>query len=178
MQNQRIKVMSHRFRILFQVLFYLTPLIVCLNWSNVSLWLQCAHIDTQPFNTSLFTLPLSSRIGAIFVSMISASFWMMALYYLIQLFKLYEQNKIFTDKNVFYFRKIGIALFSEVVARFLSEPLLALAVTFHNPPGQRMIAISFGVPDFYALVFSGIVILIAWVMHEGKQLKEETELTV
>jgi len=178
MNDSKINIISYRFRLLFQCLLFLAPLFVCLNWSNFNFWLQFANVDPEPFGTPIHSLTLSSRFGAILISFIPAGMWMMALYYLIKLFKLYERNQIFTANNVIFIKKIGCALFAEVMARFLLEPFLSLIVTMHNPPGHRMMVVSFGTPDFAGLMFSGIVILVAWIMQEGQKLKEESEFVV
>ena len=47
-----------------------------------------------------------------------------------------------------------------------------------NPPGSRVVSISFTSEELTMLIVSGIVFLIAWVMDEGRCLKEENELTI
>jgi uncharacterized membrane protein len=178
MTSHRIKVISRRFRLFFQFLVILTPVLVCMNWSNWDLWHQFAHVDQEPYGTSIQSLHFSSRFLAIVTSMIPASLWMAALFYLSRLFRLYEQDLFFTQNNVNCIKNIGYALFAQAIARFLTEPILSLVVTMNNPPGKRLISISFGTPDIYSLVISGVVIIVAWVMHEGQKLQEESNLVV
>ena len=55
---------------------------------------------------------------------------------------------------------------------------MSIVLTFQNAVGHRQIVIRFGAQDLITLAIGALVILIAWIMHEGHKLNEEQELTV
>jgi hypothetical protein len=55
---------------------------------------------------------------------------------------------------------------------------MTLALTFNNPPGQRMISIGFSSTDFSEIVTALMIIVVAWIMDEGRKLKEEQALVI
>lgn len=50
--------------------------------------------------------------------------------------------------------------------------------TMHNDVGERLISISFEGTDFEELITAGVIILVSWIMEEGRKLRETDELTV
>ncbi|MCP4221111.1 MAG: DUF2975 domain-containing protein [bacterium] len=47
-----------------------------------------------------------------------------------------------------------------------------------NPPGQRILRIGFGSDDITKLVIGLLIILVSWIMNEGRELQEEQQYTV
>ena len=81
---------------------------------------------------------------------------MMILYFLIKLFKLYEQGKIFALSNVKYLKKIGICMLINQEVSFIYEALISFVLTLHNPAGHHTASISFGTYDIYNIVMQYI----------------------
>ena len=60
----------------------------------------------------------------------------------------------------------------------LTERIPSLALTINNPPGHRVLAISF-TADHVKLMFVAIILMIiARVMNEGREIYDENQLTV
>lgn len=97
---------------------------------------------------------------------------------LMQLFRLYEQGKIFQPSNVHCFRQLSRVLIWWFVAGIVHRSLLTVAMTLHNPPGQRQISLDLSSADLTALMLGSILAVIAWVMEEGRRLQEDQDLTV
>ena len=60
----------------------------------------------------------------------------------------------------------------------IHRSLLSVALTLHNPPGQRIFTLDIGSPDLTALLLGNILAVIAWVMEEGRKLQEDQDFTV
>ena len=95
------------------------------------------------------------------------------LYHLHTLFSHYASGHIFTEKSVRQFRQIGITFLLDAALESLGFPL-GLFLMQPNELPQESIPLS----PFKSLFIGGIVILISWVMDEGRGLYEENQLTI
>jgi len=103
----------------------------------------------------------------------------MGFYYLSQLFMLYAKNIIFSLHNMLLIRKIGYTLVAQVlVSIIITQPLLSFMLTKDAIPGQLFIQSGVGGDEISNLLIGGIVILISWVMAEGRKLADEQALTI
>lgn len=176
----KIKSISVKLRIAFQIAFVIIPVI------NIMVWM---FYESLPTSISTTLLPYSLNLNQIHINpltktlaclatMLQISIILYALGLLIKLFRNYEQNQIFTLTNVKYYRRLGYAVFSWVVCNKLVEAMISVILTFQNPVGHRMIAVKFTGVDLVALAMSSLIILIAWIMNEGHELQEEQALTI
>jgi len=97
---------------------------------------------------------------------------------LTKLFKLYENAIVFAAENVKYVRRLGYILICWVIASAVFTTLISIVISFANPPGQRMMIAEFQISDLSTLLIGAIVILISWVMEEGRKLEDETAHTI
>lgn len=200
----RIKRVSHFFRVLFQFLLVALPLTLIYAWAtspesivllggmiDISFIPQAYHhnaIRTVLAHGSQSAIqiqdgimhPLSSleRLMGFGLSAIPMTIELYIIYSLIKLFKLYELGEIFSIKNVRYIRNIGYALLIGQLINPFYEALMGIVLTLHNPPGHRYAMISFHQTNI-GIIFTGLlVILISWIMAEGYKLREDQQLTI
>jgi hypothetical protein len=76
------------------------------------------------------------------------------------------------------YRRLGYILIAEAIANPIHGALLSIALTLHNLPGQRMLSIGLSSRDLTGAIMGGIVLVISWVMDEGRKLEEEQTLTI
>ncbi|NNE83230.1 MAG: DUF2975 domain-containing protein [Alphaproteobacteria bacterium] len=167
---------SRRYRVLFTVLIIGVPVFDLLYWASFN------HLP-EGFLTDLPVLPTQqlsvlSLALAFLVSLLPVSVAVYGLVTLKALFRLYEGGIIFSADNVKYFRRLGYSFIAWVVANTVFTPLISVVVTFANPPGQRVLSAQFGVLDIATLLIGGVVLLISWVMNEGRKLEDEIAHTV
>ncbi len=176
---QKINKRSQTFSLLFKCLFILYPLFIITVWLGaISLPVGYFAISRMPIDMELHSIPLDLRIYACLVDMIPTVIVMLSFFYLAKLFQLYAKNIIFSHANVAYIRKLGIALLSQTITSILIQPILTIILTWDKPTGEHVAAMGFSGADMSYLVFAGIVIIISWVMEEGRKLEEERALTV
>lgn len=176
----KIKSISMKLRITFQVAFIVIPVVNILVWMFYDQLPQEISITLLPYslNLSQININMFTKTLACLASMLQVSIILYALRLLIKLFRNYEQHQIFSSINVKYYRRLGYAVFSWVICNKVVEALISLILTFQNPIGHRMIAVRFTGGDLVALAMGALIILIAWIMHEGQQLQEEQALTI
>lgn len=179
---------SHCFRLLFQATFVTLPLVSALYWVNAPHPITLGGIQKIGFlinfiPSHLHTLiqhPLSVRIKFLgfILALIPMGVQMMVLYYLIKLFRLYENQFYFRMDNVILIKKIGYILLLGQAVNPIYQALFSAAMTWNNLPGKRFITISFTGNNLGILLTALLVILIAWIMAEGHKLQEEQQLTI
>ena len=180
----KIQKQSRRARIFFQSLFVLTPIAVCYYWLTVETsydFLTSFGVIQLSHNIDSYTqlpLTLTTRILATIASLFLCSIIMYALKVLINLFRSYERNEIFSLDNVMSYQKLGYSLFYWVGASVVYGALMSVILSFNNPPGDRMLAIGFVGVDFLTLVLGFIILIISWVMKEGYFLADENSHTI
>jgi len=123
-------------------------------------------------------LPGLTRLLSFLADLIPLGAMIYGLQKLKNLFFLYENGLIFTEQNVSCFRSLGRAMIVWAVCHVVRTTLLSIILTLDNPPGKRIIAVMLDSGDF-AGVFVGVVVLIvSWVMDEGRKIQEDQSLIV
>ncbi len=174
--SNRIKALSRKLRYVLFSCLVLVPVATVLYWTFFNHFPPSlkAHLPV----TVEGDLSLGIRFLALFVSAIPMTIKVAGLLILIKLFRLYEQGFIFTSSNVACFRKLGKILIVWFISVPIHAALLSIALTFQNQPGKRAIAISLGEADITALMVGVMLIVISWVMDEGRKLEDEQAYTI
>src|SRR5579872_346206 len=148
---EKIKRVSIFFRVLFQIIFILTPIFLVIAWINAPRPIYFLDhifaIDNVPQDYPILA-PLSptAKILGFIISFIPTGVKMFVLYFLIKLFRLYEKGEIFLLENVRYIRNIGYALLIGQLLNPIYDGLISADLTWGNhyvQKGMRMASISF-----------------------------------
>lgn len=172
-----IKRASRRLEAVFKIVLILIPVINALVWLFINRLPDEAQNNILPHYVRL-PLPAQARLLGFMVSMLPSGVAMYGSWAMVRLFRLYEAGQIFREANVRCFRDISRTLMIWCVVRFISDPLMSIALTLHHPPGQRMLVLSLRSADITALLVGFVMAVIAWAMEEGRKLREEQDLTV
>lgn len=175
MANRDIQRISSRFSILFRWMAIATPLLTLLYWVFFN-HLPEGMQPLTPYPTA--TIVWQTATLAFLISLLPGSVAIAGLLTLTRLFRLYEKAIYFTHENVRLFRRLGILLMLWVVANLLYTTLLSVVMTINNSAGERMVVASFDYSDLAILLIGAVVILISWIMEEGRKLEEEQAHTV
>lgn len=178
-----IKMVSCCFRLLFQACFIILPLLTLYGWMHperpVILLNHIFELDFIPHGYPI-THPISTntKIIGFLISLIPTSISLLILYYLIKLFRLYEQAIIFSLQNVKTIRNIGYALLCSEIIDPIYQALTSIVMTWPNGPGHRAISISLSGVNIAIVLVAILTILISWIMAEGYRLQEEHQYTI
>ena len=175
MGSHNIQRVSRRFRYLFRGMAITAPLLTLAYWLCFN-QLPEGFLPLQPYEMA--GLSWSSAMLALLASLLPLGVAIFALLTLSSLFLLYEKGVYFSMNNVALFKRLGVALLLWVPASFLYNSLLSIIVTIGNPPGERLLVAAFGYGEFAMLLMGGIVILISWIMNEGRKLEDEQAHTI
>ena len=175
----RIRKTSRRFEVICLVLIVLLPLLAVIYWTLFDHFpphMQAMlHAEAA---SEAYPLTALNRLAALVVTLLPISAVVYGLTVMIRLLRLYQQGHIFSAPNVACFRDLGRAMILLAGAGFLSVPLYGLALTFNRPPGQSLLTIGLSSDHLMTLFLGGVLLLISWVMDEGRQLAEDNALIV
>lgn len=121
---------------------------------------------------------LNTKIAGFFVSSIPLAFELAALYFLMQLFRLYSKAIIFSEHNVRYIRNTGYALLLQQIITPLTDFALGYILTAVNPKGMHFAILEMTEKNIAGILMAVCIILISWVMAEGAKLEAEQAFTV
>lgn len=179
----KIKRISYWFRLLFQLLFVALPIISIVFWINAPnpLGFPAAGFSINDIPKSITILhPLSNatKLYGFLINLIPLGCTELILFFLINLFRFFEQAEIFSVKNVQLIRNIGYTILLSQLLNPLYWALISVALTWHNPHGQRVMAITFDDTNIFRILTALLVILISWIIAEGYKLREEQQFTI
>ena len=173
MDNQeRIRRSSRRLRSVITIALALVLAYPIVLWGSFNWLMAMVDLEVLPVDVRLPVPVTGLLLGLIWsAGPVLAIAW--GLVNLRRLLGEYERGRIFQPAAIACIRRIGQACLAFVAARLLFDPLASVAVTLHNPEGQRQLAISSDSLDLSALLLGCVVLLIARVMQEGQRLQEE-----
>lgn len=181
----KIRRISWFFRVLFQVLLIVLPVLLFAAWIKSSGELvimggliNLNYIPGAYLGNILHTLSSSEKLLALSISCVPLLIQLYILFSLIKLFKLYENGEIFSINNVRYIRNIGYAVLMTQILDPIYQGAMGFVLTRYNPPGHRFASITLDQTNIRVILIALIVILISWIMAEGCKLREEQQLTV
>jgi hypothetical protein len=183
----KIKKVSRYFRLLFQALFILLPLLDIYFWWQIPTGTVLSfepafifglnHSVTEAAKLAL-PLTLTSKWLGFTFCLIPLFFTQGILYLLVRLFRHFENGEIFIPQNVAAIRNIGILMLIKQCFQPILGGLLTGTMTWFNPPGKHLIAISIDTTNLGLILTSLLIILISWIVAEGYKLYEEQQYTV
>jgi len=188
--DRRIQRFAKLFRAIFFATLVLSPVIMAVLWLSggeillgdggltTTIGLVRDNVSLDAAHAPAFPLAWGQRWLGLGVGLIPLGATMLCLWWLVRLFSLFSTGEIFTGNTVKYIRRTGWTMLAGVALMPIHEALLTLVLTMHNPPGERLITISLESGDARDLLIAGIIILVSWIMDEGRKLRETDELTV
>lgn len=178
----KIQRVSLFLRVVFQIAFVIFPVslaayAICVQYITIeslsnSGWF--AVTSFLPRNIEiLHPITLIDSVWIFFLGSMPTGIAMLILYFLIKLFRFYEQGKIFTFFNAKYLRNIGVVMLVGKVVNIIYQLLL----TYYNSD-HKFMSISYDTYDIYGVIVAIMVIVISWIMVEGCKLQEEQKYIV
>ncbi|MBI5593282.1 MAG: DUF2975 domain-containing protein [Deltaproteobacteria bacterium] len=175
--SRRITTLSIKLRRICTGLIYCLPIVCGLIWIFFNRLYAMAPMMPLPVHVN-HDLPGLTRLLAFLADLIPLSAMIFGLKKLRSLFFLYENGLIFTEQNVSCFRSLGRTLIVWAACDVVRTTLLSVILTLDNPPGRRIIAVMFDSGDFTGVFVGVVVLIISWVMDEGRKIQEDQALIV
>lgn len=121
-------------------------------------------------------LSLSVRLLALRVNIILIVINEALVVVIIKLFSLYESGKIFTRNNVNCYKLLGLLILLHPFARIITKALEVLALSINNL--HHGFIFHLAGENIIDIIIGCIILLIAWIMDEGRKMDEEQQYKV
>ena len=113
------------------------------------------------------------RLTGGLITEVSLTLLLIGLWQARKCFRLFASGQIFTSETVFCLRHFAAWVAASVAAGMAGNTVISVLITVLNPPGMRQLVVGVGSEQVFALLFAGIVWLMAAVMSQGQLLAEE-----
>jgi hypothetical protein len=90
-----------------------------------------------------------------------------------RLFGAYGRGQVFGPAAIGSIRKLAWALIGTALLRPATATATVLYLTWHNPPGQRQLALGVSWEDYLCGLFGGLLIAMAWAMTEAGRIERD-----
>lgn len=103
---------------------------------------------------------------------------LLGLYTLWQLWRLfgeYAAGRFFAPAPQRHLRRFAWAVLAWALMAPLQRTWVALALTWGNPPGQRMLVLGLSGDDYFSILLGAVLLAIATVLAEAARVAEENE---
>ena len=168
----RIRRISRIIRTFCGLAMAAIPCVLVVIWAGFDLWIA-ADPTLLPFGPLPKPMPGASLLAGFAISLLPAGLTIFALERLRRLFGCYAQGVIFAAANSRHLRSFALSVIGLALLQPLTVALLSVALSWGNPPGQRMLTLSFGTPEISMLFVGTVFLVIAWIMELGRELAEE-----
>lgn len=109
--------------------------------------------------------------SAIFAVPVGVMLW--GLWQVRALFGDFAEGRVFTETAARRLQMFGVAVLAQAPLGPVTATSLALALSLANPPGERLLLVTFSLNDYFALIIGGVLVAVATVMREAARLAEE-----
>ncbi|MCU7918721.1 MAG: DUF2975 domain-containing protein [Candidatus Thiodiazotropha sp. (ex Epidulcina cf. delphinae)] len=168
----KLKLTSARLQLVVLILIVLTPCSIALN-AVMGAWVELLNMP-QGIPLDRSRISGMGLLAVIALGSIKPAVYMIAFWFLYKLLGLYREGIIFTAENVAAIRKIGWAVASIDIAAMLQALVLGPVLTILQiTPGHISARLEVGY-----LIIGLFVVLIAYVMDMGRELKEQDSLVI
>lgn len=177
----KIQLASRTLKILFRLLsFLIVALTVYLILFDIPDFLIFSM--NAPFLSTLqIQHPIYSaqhRLIILAIEALPLTFTVLICLRLSSLFQSFEQGYLFELRNIANIKRIGMYMILSQCIQLIYQPLISATLTYNNPIGERMAAITVGTTNFSNLLTAIIIFVAAWIMQEAYKLKCDSQLTI
>jgi hypothetical protein len=175
----KIKKVSKLFNLLFTGLLIILPIYYILYWLFInSLSESLINVNIEPVPECSNTLSVNLQIIGFISSLLPLSALIYGIIHVKKLFSFYQEGITFSLEQVILFKKVSKALALWIVFSIIYESIKSIIFSWDNPVGERILEIGFNGNQIGIVIISIVILVIAWIMDEGRILSEENKLIV
>ena len=172
MGEARIRRVSRIMSVLCVIGMVALPVWLAVGWWYPQ-WLGGVYPQTEALWGAPENLSAITRTLGFLVSMVPAGLLIYGLSRLRAMFGLYQGGEIFSARAARCLQHFAVAVLLQAILNPIAGAAHSVIVTFHNPPGERMLTLSLGNAEYSAVLLGGLLLVIAWIMGEGAKMADE-----
>jgi hypothetical protein len=127
----------------------------------------------REFGFKLVQLDAAARWGGMAAMMLPTATSLWALFETWRLFGCYAQGDLLSLRPALHLRRLSLAVISYAPAVTAGQTLTALALTWANPPGQRMLWLGLSSQHYVALLIGLVLLAVSTVLLEAARVADE-----
>ena len=113
------------------------------------------------------------RLAGALCTLVPAGLACVGLWHAHQCFRGFTRGDVFTAGAVLRLRRFAACMGGSALMAIVAGPVLSVLLTWGNAPGTRQLALGVGSDQLFALLFAGMVWLMAAVIGQGRALADE-----
>lgn len=169
---QRIRWMARCVRVMCVIGLAIMALLPVAFWHDAA-WVQRVARDEWLSGAAPMQLDAASRLLGFAAGLPVQLLTMVALWQLWRLFGCYGRGEVFTLGAIRHLQRLGQSVILMAPAMPLCHTLAVLALTWGNPPGQRVLVFSLSTQHYLALLFGLVLLAMGLVMQEARRMAQE-----
>ena len=145
-------------------------------WTNTKFAYRIVSQDAFPDLPD--QLSLQQNILLFIVGAVPSLIFALVLFEAKKFFDCYSTGQLFPVTSGQRLKSIGRFCLSLAIVNPIIRMITLLIMTWFNPPGQKILIISFSSTDGFLLVFSGLLFMIGHILAESNRIAEDNKLIV
>jgi len=138
----------------------------------------CSYYARLSYDFAMVDMPLLFRFLGLLVDGIGFGLLCLGIVLFIKLLHRFQQGEIFSLSTISLFQRMGKLLLCWALYAPIGKTLAGLVVTFNNPPGHRILSLTFGTDELTNIFIFGFFVMLTSLMQKAYQLKSDQDLTI
>jgi len=165
-------------RILSRTLAYLcVGISIVLAAGLVAYWIVSAdeviHLDARLPGIAVHPIGWDIRLASMAISALPLACLIWGLLRVRRCFEAFGQGRFFTLENIHGLRDFAIAVFASTLLKPVAGAALSILLSWQTYATGKTLVVNFGSDALLALLFAGLIAVIAWVMAEAMAIADE-----
>jgi hypothetical protein len=165
-------------RILSRMLAHLCVVIsIVLTAGLVAYWIMSAdeaiHLDARLPGIAVHPIGWDIRLASMAISALPLACLIWGLLRVRRCFEGFADGRFFTLENIHGLRDFAIAVFASTLLKPVAGAALSILLSWQTYATGKTLVVNFGSDALLALLFAGLIAVIAWVMAEAMAIADE-----
>jgi len=165
-------------RILSRILVYLCiGISIVLAAGLVAYWVvstdDTIHLDARLPGIAVHPIEWDIRLASMVISALPLACLIWGLLRVRRCFEAFGQGRFFTLENIHGLRDFAIAVFASTLLKPVAGAALSILLSWQTYATGKSLVVNFGSDALLALLFAGLIAVIAWVMAEAMAIADE-----
>jgi hypothetical protein len=143
----------------------------------VAYWVVSAddviHLDARLPGIAVYPIGWAVRLGCMAISALPLACLIWGLLRVRRCFEAFGQGRFFTRENIHGLRDFAIAVFASTLLKPVAGAALSILLSWQTYATGKTLVVNFGSDALLALLFAGLIAVIAWVMAEAMAIADE-----
>ena len=134
---------------------------------------EAIHLDARLPGIAVYPIGWHVRLASMAISALPLACLIWGLLRVRRCFEAFAQGRFFTLENIHGLRDFAVAVFASTLLKPVAGAALSILLSWQTYATGKAVVVSFGSDTLLALLFAGVIAVIAWVMAEAMAIADE-----